>query len=513
MRTATVAAFWILILGVLGVGGFKLAKPWLERKHIFSTSDAKAGTTIRIGGDGYVGYFHITSPEMRREATRRGLAIAFTDDKGVYEERHQKFAKGEYDIIVLPVAEYVRHGQKVKYPGVIAAAIAGSKGADGIVAFEDKVPGGSVKALNNPNLRLVYTPNSPSSFLIDLTRTDFDLFSLGSRKENRVEVNGSEDVFARAKNKDGDVFVLWEPELSKALEKVPGLKYVWGSDKFAGYIEDVFVINRDFLSRKDDVTHFFEAYFAAMGHYNANREMLITDVSKQYGFSKDVAEKTLGKIEWYDLYDNARRMFGIQPSPDIPAVEGVAKTIEACLNVLLRTKQMSGDPFSGNPYMIINSSFIAEMVKSTPPEVGAKSAGPRDFSQLDESAWRQLGEVATLKVEPIGFDIGRPLLDEDGKAQVDRIAAQLQNNYAQYRIAVRGHTGPGSEEENRKLSMERAEVVRQYLIAVHGINPNRLHAEGWGDSQPPARRPDESERTYRYRMPRVEFVLVERGGS
>jgi flagellar motor protein MotB len=52
-------------------------------------------------------------------------------------------------------------------------------------------------------------------------------------------------------------------------------------------------------------------------------------------------------------------------------------------------------------------------------------------------------------------------------------------------------------------------VVVRYLIAVHAIEPDRLHAEGLGASQPLTRKPGESERAYRYRLPRVEFVLLE----
>ena len=74
---------------------------------------------------------------------------------------------------------------------------------------------------------------------------------------------------------------------------------------------------------------------------------------------------------------------------------------------------------------------------------------------------------------------------------------------------MRGHTGAGDEEENKKLSFSRAQVVVQYLIAVHAIDPDRLHAEGKSASQPPPRKPGESERAYRYRLPRVEFVLLE----
>ena len=77
-------------------------------------------------------------------------------------------------------------------------------------------------------------------------------------------------------------------------------------------------------------------------------------------------------------------------------------------------------------------------------------------------------------------------------------------------MLIRGHTGPGgSEEENIKLSLERARVVAQYLLAVHNINQNRVRAEGLGSSQPALKKPGESVRAYRYRLSRVEFVAVE----
>ncbi|MFX4925949.1 hypothetical protein ABTC31_20410, partial [Acinetobacter baumannii] len=80
----------------------------------------------------------------------------------------------------------------------------------------------------------------PSSFLLDLTIVDFDLFNLTRTDAWRKEVNGSQDAYKRAKNHDGDVFVMWEPDVSRALRDVPGLKPVWGSDGFNGYIVDVF---------------------------------------------------------------------------------------------------------------------------------------------------------------------------------------------------------------------------------------------------------------------------------
>ena len=55
-----------------------------------ATSDSRVSTTIRMGGDGYLGYWFITAPDTRREVARRGIAISFQDDGGTYATRLQR---------------------------------------------------------------------------------------------------------------------------------------------------------------------------------------------------------------------------------------------------------------------------------------------------------------------------------------------------------------------------------------------------------------------------------------
>ena len=51
-------------------------------------------------------------------------------------------------------------------------------------------------------------------------------------------------------------------------------------------------------------------------------------------------------------------------------------------------------------------------------------------------------------------------------------------------IEIAGHTdNDGNETLNLKLSQDRAESVRNYLIK-NGIAPNRLSAKGYGQTQP-----------------------------
>jgi len=508
MKRSTVGAILIVLLGTFMVVVWWMLTATWKKGQVAATSDAAAVTaTIRIGGDGYLGYWFITSPEMKRLAARRGLGVEFTNDNGAYAERLQKFADKEYDFIVLPVNSYLEHGAKHDYPGVIVAAIAESQGADGIVGFSDRFPSGKIQELNNASLRVVYTPDSPSSFLLDLVITDFDLAQLRSSNDWRVEANGSEEVAKRAVSRSGDVFVMWEPDLSRALHENPNLKEIWGSDKFHGYIVDVFVIHRDYVQRHAaEVTTFLETYFTTIRNYAGKRDALLDDLVQSTGLAKQVAEPMLSKIDWYDLDENARLEFGLQTRGGLPTSEGVVNTILACQNVLARTGKLKGDPLHGNPYTIVNSNIVRDLKTNMPALLGS-SGSATDFAPLDDAGWSRLREVGPLRVEPITFQSGVNLLDDAGKAQVDAIAALLINNYPQYRVVVGGHTGPGDAEENRKLSLERAQAVAQYLATVHGIDADRLHAEGFGSTQPPPRLPNESQRAYQYRMPRVEFVL------
>jgi len=513
-KRATLAAALIVLLGVLVVLAAKFLWPYATQKYEaykqVATSDSRVSTTIRMGGDGYLGYWFITAPDTRREAARRGIAIALQDDGGAYAARLQKFANREYDAIVLPVNSYLQHGANHKFPGVIVAAIAESKGADGIVGFADKFPTGNIRDLNNPEIKIVYTADSPSSFLLDLTIVGFDLFHLPSTNTWRLEVGGARDVLERARRHEGDMFVLWEPELSRALHEVPELKYVWGSDKFSGYIKDVFVFHRDFVQRHEKaLLDFFDVYFTVMRSYANDRPRLLTDMAQSAHLKREAVENILQKIDWYDLFENAEQQFGLATSAETPATDGLVKTIIACTDVLRRTGKLPRDPLEGNPYTIINSSLLDKLVKSVPAMVGRQGGSPVDFTPLSDAAWTGLREIGTLRVEPITFQTGGEHLDDTGKEQVDKIAALLINNYPGYRVAVRGHTGAGDAEENTKLSHSRAQVVVQYLIAVHAIDPDRFHAEGKGALQPSPRKPGESERAYRYRLPRVEFVLLE----
>ncbi|CAM2064731.1 OmpA family protein [Sulfidibacter corallicola] len=508
MKKSTIGFVLLLLVGGAAIFAWKYVDELLARQ-----TSVRVSRSLRIGGDNYLGYWFINSPEMRKQSVQKDFSVEFHDDGGAYGERLAKFAAGEYDCIVLPVNTYLEQGRQHDYPGVVVAAISESKGADGIVARADRLDGDKINALDDPGLNVVYTADSPSSFLLDLTIADFDLARLRDSDGWRQRAGSSEEVLERARKGDGDVFVLWEPDLSKALA-LDGMNYLWGSDDFSGYIVDVFVFHRDVLRRDRKLVHdFLATYFQTQAVYANDRERMVAEMARSAGLKKPVVAEMIPKIDWLDLRENCSDQFGIAGDrADAQSTEGLVNTIIACTDVLLRTKQLDRDPLEGNPYQITNRSFLEELARDDVLASRAATARPpkSGYAALDAEAWSELRVVGTFRLEPITFQSWNNLLAEEGKARVDRIAATLTNNYPQYRIIIRGHTGPGGDEaENRKLSLERAQVVRQYLLAVHGMDANRLLAQGIGSSQPLPRKANESQRAWRYRLPRVEFVAVE----
>ena len=512
MKKSTIGFFLILIVGLAGILIWRYFKPLIfEKKQLLTSDAADSSYTIKIGGDNYLGYWFITSPEMKKLAARKGLQIDFNDDQGAYADRLGKFDRKKYDCIVLPINSYLEHGAQYHYPGVIVASISESKGADGIVGFEKSIPSNKINDINNSNLKIVFTSDSPSSFLMNLTIADFDLDQLQNDRNWQVKVYNASDVLKHAKRGKGDLFILWEPDLSKAL-KIKGMKYIWGSDKFSGYIVDVMVFHRDFLERHPEaVNMFLSSYFRVLDLYAINQENLIDQMIKSTNLKKQVILDIMKKIEWHNLSENCRLQFGIKSGTDSSynIREGVINTIIACTDVLIRTGKMKKDPLNGNPYRITHSKILEELSNTQIMSVTEQTKHPV-FSKLAKSEWARLIEVGTFRVEPITFQSWNNELADESKEKIKKIANLLINNYPSYRIIIRGHTGPGgNEKENIKLSSRRAKAVSTYLTENFDVNKNRIHTEGVGSSKPALRKNGESERAYQYRLSRVEFIALQ----
>jgi OmpA-OmpF porin, OOP family len=106
----------------------------------------------------------------------------------------------------------------------------------------------------------------------------------------------------------------------------------------------------------------------------------------------------------------------------------------------------------------------------------------------------------------IFFEYAKATLRTESFPELDRIAETLKENPSLV-IEIQGHTdNVGSNESNLKLSEERAESVRTYLLSKK-LATNRVTSIGFGESRPIASNDTEEGKA---KNRRVEFVIVKK---
>lgn len=529
MKGTTIVLLALVIITIILGAGFKFVyAPWKEKQELLQTSEGgRIIGHIRIAGDNYFGYWIIQSQEFKRQLRNRGYTLEWTDDKADYASRHEKFSRGEYDVIAVPIGTYLSHGQQYGYPGGIPAVISESRGADSIVGYKDRIIPGQdrpirVNDLNNANLRICYTPDSPSSDLLQIPIVHFALDALQQSSAWRIETSGSPDALNQLKNRTCDAAVLWEPNVTEALA-IPGVEIIFGSAahengvQAEGMIVDVFVVHRKVLGDTAKVDAFFSAYFAAQAYYSREHESLFKEVDRIAKFpSQDARDAAMDRIVWFDLFYNCTEWFGIE----IPGIqkERRGERILDSIDGIATLKAEIGDikvapstPLDITTFDVMKRLCNVSITETAP--IGADLNIQLTFTPLEASQWEQLQVLGKLRIAPISFDSGTLQLTQDGARTLEGVAAQLIQTYPTYRILIVGHAAPAftpeAEQGNIILSQQRADLVRNHLITIYGIHAERIRTTGKGGSEPLQRRPNEGELSYRSRQPRVEFNLLE----
>jgi len=107
-----------------------------------------------------------------------------------------------------------------------------------------------------------------------------------------------------------------------------------------------------------------------------------------------------------------------------------------------------------------------------------------------------------LELKGVNFEYDKAVLRQEDMPILNNAAVQL-GEWGDVKVEVGGHTDDrGSDDYNQKLSQQRAEAVRDYLISK-GIAADRLTAKGYGEAQPVA---DNASDEGRLQNRRVELV-------
>ncbi|MBA4366467.1 MAG: hypothetical protein C0403_02390, partial [Desulfobacterium sp.] len=96
------------------------------------------------------------------------------------------------------------------------------------------------------------------------------------------------------------------------------------------------------------------------------------------------------------------------------------------------------------------------------------------------------GNNVLIRLYGLNFPSGK----SDIKPQFFGLLSKLKNAFSEFSdclITIEGHTDSiGSDSINQKLSEDRAEAIRQYIIANSNISWDRIKATGYGETRPVA---------------------------
>ncbi|MES2828286.1 MAG: DUF6089 family protein [Bacteroidota bacterium] len=110
--------------------------------------------------------------------------------------------------------------------------------------------------------------------------------------------------------------------------------------------------------------------------------------------------------------------------------------------------------------------------------------------------------VVADAIKNLEFDLGKATIRAKSYPTLNRVAALLMEKNFSLKLA--GHTdNTGSDALNMRLSKDRAESVRSYLVS-QGANASRVEATGYGEAQPIA---TNKTAAGRQQNRRVEFTL------
>ncbi|MFN7973348.1 MAG: OmpA family protein [Acidobacteriota bacterium] len=516
MKARVVAGLVVVVLALGGIliGG-KLVWDGMHKMKLQGTTDeAKIKGTIRGALDSWLGYSVLDSNDLHKRMRAAGYQLDWKDDGADYPSRFAAFSEGKYDFVVATVDSYVLGGQPHKYPGPIIAVLDESKG-DAIIA-RDAIK--DVNGLNDPAVKIALTPASPSEFLLKSVGSHFGLPKLKTKGPWRIDTNGSSDALKLLQDGKVDAAVLWEPDVSTARE-MAGFHYLVGSDKSRRLIVDILIVRQDYLADHPDVVEtLLREYFLALKGYRSDPDRLILEVSQKTKKPSDVLKKALAGVSFVGFLENCEQWMGVPSAPGTTPDEGLIDTIESTIRIFEDEGDLGANPMpDGNPYAIVSTKSVTALVEKglgggarfdVPGATPAATPAVEDVPPLDDAGWAALRTVGSLKLRPILFQSGTSILTTEGKAAIDETAEAL-SHYPNFRIRLRGHAAPGGDEDASKaLSLDRAEAVGRYLELVHKFDPDRVRPEGLGGAEPLPMEPDENERAYRYRLPRVEFQLL-----
>ncbi|WP_419659311.1 putative outer membrane protein, related to OmpA/MotB [Desulfosarcina variabilis str. Montpellier] len=111
-------------------------------------------------------------------------------------------------------------------------------------------------------------------------------------------------------------------------------------------------------------------------------------------------------------------------------------------------------------------------------------AAVRDYFETDEAEVYKKENQLVLRLKAMRFPIGKSTILPENYSLLSKVQKAIRT-FDDPRVIIEGHTDTtGSDDVNMLLSQQRAEAMRDYLIANQTLPPESISAVGYGSERP-----------------------------
>ena len=367
----------IIILCTLAMIAWGLFRPNREASKLNDllslTSEAiDYERTINIWGDDWLGYMIFRSAKFQRLLDPHKIRVHF-EVVPDFSKRIQGLHSGDCQFVVATLDSYLANAADNHWPGVIIFVIDESYGGDAIVGLSHLT---NVDDLNKPEVKGSFVGFSPSEFLIRSEVSHFNLENLRPRLE-KFRTNNIKDSYKALSKGTVDFAVLWEPQVTQALEKIKGAHVLIDTRKAQGLIIDIALASRQIISNEPKLAELLtRTYFTALHDYLNNPNDFLAAAAKDSGEKTSRAHIMTSGIKFTTFEENNNYWLSNSTQNDPPIIQSITQ-----IKSILDDHGLSSPIPRNDPYALIFRGTL-DTVKSTPHNIKPASTSTPAIKRL-----------------------------------------------------------------------------------------------------------------------------------
>jgi outer membrane protein OmpA-like peptidoglycan-associated protein/ABC-type nitrate/sulfonate/bicarbonate transport system substrate-binding protein len=431
-------------------------------------------------------------------------------------DRITALKNGEIHATEMTLPAFLRFQKEFPDSGVVLGFTDFSRGADGIIARSN------IGTLNDMEGKKVsFVSDGIGKFILNKF-----LRLTGLRYQDIIPVERKEmsEVIEDLKTGSADLAVSWSPDMNLAVKEInaaqpDSARLLITTKEVPDLVPTVLVANRAVAEKyPKKVDAFLKTWYVSAKYILEKPDKAYAKLAELMAGNEDI----YGGVTAADVKDSFEhiKLMSLNDNFSYFGLNGDERKIDAIISDTVKTWQKYGDmDENGVPSGLVADSFQKALYEEKDEELlvdaldsiltgNAARTGEeaKEFKAMDAaSVDKNTEKIAKVDIPPVYYDSGKAAVKKESLSVLNEVVSVLKQ-FPEYYLIIDAHTdSEGSSESNLKLSRDRAETVRAYLVSQK-IDPNRLIARGWGESRLLVA--DEKTEEDRAKNRRTEFILT-----